>query len=190
MLIPAPPPGTNAANDAVEAELARAGAPVSPPMDLPAASRAAATAFGYAEFAAAVKDALRDAASPDLLARNPLLLHGVCNLGKSAGPQELKALLSETVSTLFANPRDEKAAPSAHADLSPTRPETGGGGRSAFAFVRDLPPPPWYRARSLGALAVGELAGCIAIRADVSRGADRKGREIRRRTANPAHDGR
>jgi TolB-like protein len=108
MLIPAPPPGTNAANGAVETELARAGAPASPPMDLPAASRAAATAFGYAEFAAAVKDALRDAASPDLLARNPLLLHGVCNLGKSAGPQELKALLSETVSTLFAHPRDEK----------------------------------------------------------------------------------
>jgi hypothetical protein len=43
-----------------------------------------------------------------LLARNPLLLHGVCNLGRSAGPQELRALLSETVSTLFANPRDEK----------------------------------------------------------------------------------
>jgi hypothetical protein len=73
-----------------------------------AASTTAAPALGYADFAAAVKNAMRDIHSPDLLARNPLLLHGVCNLGKPAGPQELRALLSETVSTLFANPRDEK----------------------------------------------------------------------------------
>ena len=108
MLIPAPPPGTNAANGAVEPKLPRVGAPASPPTDLPAVSRAAATAFAYADFAAAVKEAMRDVNSPDLLARNPLLFHGVCNLGKSAGPQELRALLSEAVSTLFANPRDEK----------------------------------------------------------------------------------
>jgi TolB-like protein len=87
--------------------------PTSDAPDLPftaplVASAAAAPAIGYADFAAAVKDALRDVHSPDLLARNPLLLHGVCNLGKPAGPQELRALLSETVSTLFANPRDEK----------------------------------------------------------------------------------
>jgi hypothetical protein len=43
-----------------------------------------------------------------LLARNPLLRGGIGNLGNSAGPLELKALLSETVSTLFGNPRDEK----------------------------------------------------------------------------------
>jgi TolB-like protein len=65
-------------------------------------------ALAYTDFAAALKDALRDVHSADLLARNPLLLHGVCNLGRSAGPQELRALLSETVSTLFDNPRDEK----------------------------------------------------------------------------------
>jgi TolB-like protein len=87
--------------------------PTSDAPDLPltaplVASTAAAPAIGYADFAAAVKDALRDVHSPDLLARNPLLLHGVCNLGKPAGPQELRALLSETVRTLFANPRDEK----------------------------------------------------------------------------------
>jgi TolB-like protein len=79
-----------------------------PDLPLTAPPIAAAPALAYAEFAAAVKDALRDVHSPDLLARNPLLLHGVCNLGKSARPQELRALLSKTVSTLFANPRDEK----------------------------------------------------------------------------------
>src|SRR5260221_9866992 len=64
--------------------------------------------LAYADFAAALKDALRDFHSPDLLARNPLLRDGICNLGASAGPLELKALLSETASTLFGNPRDEK----------------------------------------------------------------------------------
>lgn len=64
--------------------------------------------LAYAEFAAAVKDALRDVHSPDLLSRNPLLLHDICNLGRSAGPQELRALLCETVGTLFGNARDEK----------------------------------------------------------------------------------
>src|SRR3954451_832573 len=68
----------------------------------------AARALTYADFAAALKDALRDFHSADLLARNPLLRGGIGNLGNSAGPLELKALLSETVSTLFGNPRDEK----------------------------------------------------------------------------------
>jgi len=60
------------------------------------------------EFASAVKDALRDVHSPDLLALNPLLRDGICNLGGSTGPQELKALLCETVRALFGNARDEK----------------------------------------------------------------------------------
>jgi TolB-like protein len=67
----------------------------------------AAPTLAYAEFAAAVKDALRDANRPDLLARNPLLRSGICNVGGSAGPQELRSLLRETVGTLFGNPRDE-----------------------------------------------------------------------------------
>jgi TolB-like protein len=67
-----------------------------------------AGALTYADFAAALKDALRDFHSADLLARNPLLRGGIGNLGSSAGPLDLKALLSETVSTLFSNPRDEK----------------------------------------------------------------------------------
>jgi TolB-like protein len=67
----------------------------------------AAPTLAYAEFAAAVKDALRDANRPDLLARNPLLRDGICNLGGSAGPQELRSLLCETVGTLFGNPRGE-----------------------------------------------------------------------------------
>jgi TolB-like protein len=64
--------------------------------------------LAYPEFVGALKDALRDFHSADLLARNPLLQDGICNLGGSAGPSELKALLSETVSTLFGNARDER----------------------------------------------------------------------------------
>jgi TolB-like protein len=73
-----------------------------------ASPAAAVSPLTYAEFAAAVKDALRDVHSPDLLARNPLLREGICNLGESAGPQELRELLCETVGTLFGNARDEK----------------------------------------------------------------------------------
>jgi TolB-like protein len=54
-----------------------------------------------------VKDALREANRPDLLARNPLLRDGSCNHGGPAGPQELRSLLRETVGTWFGNPRDE-----------------------------------------------------------------------------------
>jgi hypothetical protein len=64
--------------------------------------------LAYAEFVAALKDALRDFHSPDLLARNPLLRGGISNLGALATPLDLKELLSKTVSTLFSNPRDEK----------------------------------------------------------------------------------
>src|SRR5215471_9703930 len=74
----------------------------------PAAPKAEVPSITYGEFAAAVKDALRDVHSPDLLARNPLLRDGLWNFGGSAGPQELKTLLCETVHTLFGNARDEK----------------------------------------------------------------------------------
>jgi hypothetical protein len=77
------------------------------PVASAAATAVAAPRLAYAEFAAAVKDALRDANRPDLLARNPLLRDGICNHGGSAGPQELRSLLCETVGTLFGNPRDE-----------------------------------------------------------------------------------
>ena len=77
------------------------------PVASAAATAVAAPRLAYAEFAAAVKDALRDANRPDLLARNPLLRDGIRNLGGSAGPQELRSLLCETVGTLFGNPRDE-----------------------------------------------------------------------------------
>src|SRR5262249_61183085 len=68
----------------------------------------ATSVLGYADFAAAVRDALRSFHSPDLLARNLLLRNGICDLGLSAGPAELRALLTETVGALFGNPRDEK----------------------------------------------------------------------------------
>ena len=144
MMTPAALLGTNPNNIAAEWER-----PTAPPE---------AASLAYADFAAALKDALRDFHSPDLLARNPLLRSGIGTLGGSAGPQELKALLSETVGTLFGNPRDEKLRRVTRTDLFPTRPEAGGRGGSAFSFVRDLPPPPWHRARSFGTLAMGELA--------------------------------
>ena len=83
-------------------------APPSLPTVSPAASIAAVPGLAYAEFAGALKDALRDFHSADLLARNPLLQDGVFDLGESAGPRELKALLTETVGSLFGNARDEK----------------------------------------------------------------------------------
>jgi TolB-like protein len=99
MMIPASIPGTNLKDTAAESQ---------PPTAPAETSMNAAPAPAYADFAAAIKDALRDFHSADLLARNPLLRGGISNLGGSAGPPDLKALLSETVSTLFGNPRDEK----------------------------------------------------------------------------------
>jgi TolB-like protein len=108
MPIPAPPPGTYAENGTGRVAQPTSHTPNSPPAVPAAAPKAKAPAITYVEFAAAVKDALRDVHSPDLLARNPLLRDGLCNFGGSAGPQELKALLCETVGTLFGNARDEK----------------------------------------------------------------------------------
>src|SRR3984893_13940455 len=105
MMIPSPPPGTNAEDGAAGLGPPSSDAPESPPT----APRVAAMAeLAYADFAAALKEALRDFHSADLLARNPLLREEIWNLGGSAGPQELKAMLAETVSALFGNPRDEK----------------------------------------------------------------------------------
>src|SRR5215831_16050505 len=103
-MTPGPPPGTYAEDDAAGSEQPSSGALGWPTPALPVA----ATGLAYGDFVKAVKDALRDVHSPDLLARNPLLRDGLCNLGGSAGPQELKALLCETVGTLFSNARDEK----------------------------------------------------------------------------------
>jgi TolB-like protein len=108
MVIPAYRPGMNAPDGAAGLEQPISDALNVPPAAARTAPMAATPALAYADFVAAVKEALRDIHSPDLLARNPLLLHGICNLGKSAGPQELKTLLCETVGTLFGNARDEK----------------------------------------------------------------------------------
>jgi TolB-like protein len=78
------------------------------PAPAPASSMTAAPALAYADVAAALKDALRDFHSPDLLARNPLLRQGISNLPAFAGSLELQTLLTESASTLFGNPRDEK----------------------------------------------------------------------------------
>jgi TolB-like protein len=108
MMIPGSPPRMNAEDGAGGLEEPISDAPDVPRAASPGAPIVATPTLAYADFAAAVKDALRDVHSPDLLSRNPLLHHGICNLGGSAGPQELRALLSETVGTLFGNARDEK----------------------------------------------------------------------------------
>jgi TolB-like protein len=106
--IPTPPPGTYAENGAGRLAQPTSHTPNSTPVAPDAAPKAEVSAIPYGEFAVAVKDALRDVHSPDLLARNPLLRDGLWNFGGSAGPQELKTLLCETVHTLFGNARDEK----------------------------------------------------------------------------------
>ena len=108
MPIPVSSPATYAENGAGRVTQPTSHMPNSTPVAPVAAAKAAVRAITYVEFAAAVKDALRDYHSPDLLARNPLLRNGLCDLGGSAGPEELKALLCETVGTLFGNVRDEK----------------------------------------------------------------------------------
>jgi hypothetical protein len=108
MTTPAPPPGMNAENGAAGLEESISDAPDLSRAAFPGAPMLATSTLAYADFAAAVKVALRDFHSPHLHSRNPLLLHDVCNLGGSAGPQELRALLCETVGTLFGNARDEK----------------------------------------------------------------------------------
>src|SRR6202011_4177897 len=74
-----------------------------PPTAPSEASMNGAPALAYPDFAAALKDALPDSHSAELLARNPLLRSGIGNLDGSAEPLDLKALLSQTVSTLFGN---------------------------------------------------------------------------------------
>jgi TolB-like protein len=108
MMIPACQPEMNAQGGAGRAAPQVSAAPNLTPVAPSTAPIAAVPALTYVKFAGAVKDALRDVHSPDLLTRNPLLRGGLCNPGGSAGPQELKALLCETVGTLFGNPRDEK----------------------------------------------------------------------------------
>src|SRR5215468_467930 len=107
MMIPDPPPGMYGGDGAAASGQPSLDPPDLPPTD-PSGAETAAGALTYADFSAALKDALRDFHSADLLARNPLLRSGIGNLGSFASPLDLKALLSETVSTLFGNPRDEK----------------------------------------------------------------------------------
>jgi TolB-like protein len=106
-MIPGPPPGTNAEDGAAGSDEPSSNASDLPPT-APPGGETPAPALTYANFAAALKDALRDFHSADLLARNPLLRGGIGYRSSAAGPLDLKALLSETVSTLFGNPRDEK----------------------------------------------------------------------------------
>src|SRR5579864_7260277 len=60
------------------------------------------------EFINALKRALRDFSRPDLLVGNPMLRANLLARYDNAGPAELRALLAETASTMFASPRDQK----------------------------------------------------------------------------------
>jgi TolB-like protein len=102
MIVPASQPRANPEDGDAGAEPPSSGALDVLTTALPVA---AATGLAYGDFVEALKDALRDVHSPDLLARNPLLRAGIFNL---SGPQELKALLCDTVGRLFGNARDEK----------------------------------------------------------------------------------
>jgi TolB-like protein/tetratricopeptide (TPR) repeat protein len=66
------------------------------------------SAWSFPEFAMALKGALRDYSRPDLLADSPLLRSRLMAARGHVNPANLQALLSETVDTLFASPRDEK----------------------------------------------------------------------------------
>jgi tetratricopeptide (TPR) repeat protein len=81
----------------------------SQPQALPSpAQPSPAEGLAYPDFVAALKSALRDFSRPDLLARNPLLRSGLFARSDGAGAAELRALLCETLDTLFASGRDEK----------------------------------------------------------------------------------
>ena len=62
----------------------------------------------FKEFSGAIKQALLDFNRPDLFAQNPLLETRILTARGSAGPSELKALISDTVAELFKSAQDEK----------------------------------------------------------------------------------
>jgi len=64
--------------------------------------------LSYGEFVAALKQALREFSRPDLLSGNPLLRSRLVSGQESISSADLQALLSKSVETLFASPRDEK----------------------------------------------------------------------------------
>ena len=70
MVIPDALPAMSANSGETEAERSTSDALEARPGPSPETSMTAAPSFTYADFAAALKDALRDYHSPDLLARN------------------------------------------------------------------------------------------------------------------------
>ncbi|MGH2615083.1 MAG: ATP-binding protein [Thermomicrobiales bacterium] len=91
----------------IKTELAEAQDAIEPP---PGPQSPPLVALSQAEFAAAVRQALRDYTRPDRLATNPLLrtrrIAG--EPGQSATPELLQVRLRETAATLTANPKDAK----------------------------------------------------------------------------------
>jgi hypothetical protein len=84
MVIPAYRPGMNAPDGAAGLEQPISDALNVPPAAARTAPMAATPALAYADFVAAVKEALRDIHSPDLLARNPY-----CSTGSAISASQL-----------------------------------------------------------------------------------------------------
>lgn len=74
----------------------------------PRADDATLLVLDESDFASAVRDALRDYASPDRLARNPLLRARLLAAEGDPSPERLRALLREATERLATSPRDEK----------------------------------------------------------------------------------
>jgi len=82
--------------------------PADAPAPLLTPSASARSEWSFPDFAAALRGALRDYSRVDLLAANPLLRSRLLARRGQVNAANLQALLSETVDTLFASPRDEK----------------------------------------------------------------------------------
>src|SRR5262249_15242887 len=108
MANPAPPPRTAVTDSAARPEQVITASSSEQPVAPPTATSVSAYPLAYEDFAAALRSALRDYHRPDLLAQNPLIGLAAERRGAPAGAAELRELLSTTVTTLFANPRDEK----------------------------------------------------------------------------------
>jgi len=74
----------------------------------PVADHGEPLALSQAEFAAAVRHALRSLRDPGALASNPLQRSRLLRDGEGAAPDALRALVEKAVEALRADPRDAK----------------------------------------------------------------------------------
>jgi len=139
-------------DDADTDGLIPADAPV--PLLIPSAP-SSQSEWSFPDFAAALRSALRDYSRVDLLAANPLLRSRLLTRRGQVNAANLQALLSETVDTLFASPRDEKLR--RVIELTYFRPapkQEAAADRLSLSFGT-YPPPPDDRARAPRSMAMG-----------------------------------